>query len=151
MSFIHSPLSNHIRVVGTHKAALARLGIETVRDLLYHFPVTYNELSGATSVTSLTPDSAVTLYGTIHRLEAKKSWTTKKTMATAVLKDHSGQIKLQWFSQPYIAKMHDDPKLAESCGKLYDWVGTQRASDLTVEDERLIQGCKTAGLYHSAQ
>ncbi len=115
-AFLYSPLKDHVRIVGTHKAALARLGVETVRDLLYHFPVTYNELSGATTVSSLTPDSSVTLYGTIHRLESKKSWTTKKSMATAVLKDHSGQINLQWFSQPYIAKMHQEGDMVKISG-----------------------------------
>lgn len=133
MSFIHSPLQDHIRIVGTHKAALARLGIKTVRDLLYHFPVTYYEMSGATSVSSLEENSAVTLYGTIHRLEAKKSWTTKKTMATAVLKDHSGQIKLQWFSQPYIAKMHREGDMVKVSGTVSYYKDKPQITNPTIE------------------
>ena len=39
------PLSNTFRLADAHKAALKKLGIITVRDLLYHFPFRY-EASG---------------------------------------------------------------------------------------------------------
>jgi len=133
MSMLHDPLGDYIRIVGTHKPALNRLGILTVKDLLYHFPVAYHEMSGAASVSNLVEESSVTLYGTVHRLEAKKSWTTKKTMSTAVLKDHSGQIKLQWFSQPYIAKMHDEGDMVKISGKVSFYQGKPQMTNPVIE------------------
>ena len=133
MSMLQKPLSDYIRIVGTHKPALNRLGILTVKDLLYHFPVAYHEMSGAESVSNLVEDSSVTLYGTVHRLEAKKSWTTKKTMSTAVLKDHSGQIKLQWFSQPYIAKMHHEGDMVKISGKVTFYQGKPQITNPVIE------------------
>ncbi|OYV27686.1 MAG: hypothetical protein B7W98_01265, partial [Parcubacteria group bacterium 20-58-5] len=62
--------------------------------------------------------SEVTLYGTIRKPEAKKSWKTKRPMAEAWLEDASGRIKLRWFSQPYIAKMLQDGMVVRATGKV---------------------------------
>lgn len=100
------------------KRALHKLGIRTISDLLYHFPARY-ELAGPTgSIASLTPGADVTLYGTIRKPEARKSWKSRRPMAEATLEDTSGKVKLMWFSQPYIAKTLRDGMVVKVKGRV---------------------------------
>ncbi len=113
------PISEHFtRLKPDQKKALERLGIRTVRDMLYHFPARY-EASGPTgTIAGAASGTEVTLYGTIRKPEAKKSWKSKRPMAEAWLEDASGRIKLRWFSQPYIAKMLADGMVVRATGKV---------------------------------
>ena len=86
------------------KRALAKLGIRTIRDLLYHVPSRYEQSGPSTTIASIGPGAQVSLYGTIRKPEAKKSWKSRRPMGQAILEDASGKITLMWFNQPYIAK-----------------------------------------------
>jgi len=112
-------VSQHFtRLKPDQKKALERLGIRTIRDLLYHFPARYEAQGPTGTIAGATTGSEVTLYGTIRKPEAKKSWKTKHPMAEAWLEDASGRIKLRWFSQPYIAKMLQDGMVVRATGKV---------------------------------
>jgi ATP-dependent DNA helicase RecG len=112
-------ISQHFtRLRADQKSALTRLGITTIRDLLYHFPARYEAAGPTGSVASVTPGSEVTLYGTIRKPETKKAWKSKRPMAEAWLEDASGRIKLMWFSQPYMAKMVADGMVVKATGKI---------------------------------
>ncbi|KND51367.1 MAG: ATP-dependent DNA helicase RecG [Parcubacteria bacterium C7867-001] len=105
------------------KTALRKLGLKTVRDLLYHFPARYEAGGPAGTVAGIALGAHVTLYGTIRKPEAKKSWKSKRPMAEAWFEDSSGRIKLRWFSQPYIAKMYQDGMVVKLSGKVTGSVG----------------------------
>jgi ATP-dependent DNA helicase RecG len=106
------------RLRADQKSALTRLGIRTIRDLMYHFPARY-EASGPTgTVASVTAGTEVTLFGTIRKPETRKAWKSKRPMAEAWLEDASGRIKLMWFSQPYMAKMVADGMVVKASGRI---------------------------------
>lgn len=112
-------LTTHFtRLKPDQKKALERLRINTIRDLLYHFPARYEAAGPTGTVAGISPGSEVTLYGTIRKPEAKKSWKTKRPMGEAWLEDASGKIKLRWFSQPYIAKSLTDGMVVKVSGKV---------------------------------
>ncbi len=112
-------VSQHFtRLKPDQKKALERLGIKTIHDLLYHFPARYEAAGPTGTIGSATSGSDVTLYGTIRKPEAKKSWTAKRPMGEAWLEDASGRIKLRWFSQPYIAKSLKDGMVVKASGKI---------------------------------
>lgn len=106
------------RLKPDQKKALSRLHLHTLRDLLYHFPARYEAGGGSGTINSISLGAEVTLYGTLRKPEAKKSWKTKRVMAEAWLEDASGRIKLRWFSQPYIAKMYADGMVVKISGKV---------------------------------
>lgn len=111
-------LTHFSRLRADQKSALTKLGIKTIRDLLYHFPARY-EASGPTgTVAAVSPGSEVTLYGTIRKPVTKKAWKSRRPMAEAWLEDASGRIKLMWFSQPYMAKMVADGMVVKATGKI---------------------------------
>ena len=98
------------------KRALAKLGIRTIRDLLYHVPSRYEQSGPSTTIASIGPGAQVSLYGTIRKPEAKKSWKSRRPMGQAILEDASGKITLMWFNQPYIAKSLADGMVVKVTG-----------------------------------
>lgn len=119
MNGSNAPLATYFpRLKLEQKKALEKLGIRTVRDLLYHFPARYEAQGPTGTIAGASVGSEVTLYGTIRKPEAKKSWKSKRPMAEAWLEDASGRIKLRWFSQPYIAKMLGDGMVVRATGKV---------------------------------
>lgn len=98
-------LEKHFRLQPLQRSALHKLGVRTVRDLLYHFPFRY-ERGGASGVASkLVPGTKVSLVGMLRKLEAKKLWRSKRPATEGWFEDGSGRVKVMWFNQPYMAKM----------------------------------------------
>ncbi len=113
------PLVRHFaRLRSDQKAALERLGIRTIRDLLYHFPARYEAAGPTGTIVSATPGTDVTLFGTIRKPEMRKAWKSRRPIAEAWLEDASGKIKLMWFNQPYIAKMLADGMVVRASGRM---------------------------------
>jgi ATP-dependent DNA helicase RecG len=100
------------------KQALTKLGIHTVRDLLYHFPARYENAGPSGTITGATAGSEVTLYGTVRKPDIRKTWKSRRPVAEAWLEDNSGKIKMMWFSQPYIAKTLRDGMVVKVSGRV---------------------------------
>lgn len=83
---------------------LARLGLQTVRDLWEYPPFRYEDYSRLTTIKDLFFDQEAVIRGQIERT----SWRqTKKgvLLIQAVVKDQSGKIAAIWFNQRYLLKM----------------------------------------------
>jgi ATP-dependent DNA helicase RecG len=100
------------------KKALSKLGIRTVEDLLYHFPVRYGDTSQMRTVETLAKGDDATIFGRISGLKTSKAFIKKIPMSEAVVTDDTGRIKLVWFNQPYIAKMIHEGQLVRVEGKV---------------------------------
>ena len=83
---------------------LKKLEIETLRDLLYHFPARYGDIAKVTTIDQLTADEHQQIYGRVRSMETKKSFRGNIPMAEAVVEDDTSSVKSVWFHQPYIAK-----------------------------------------------
>lgn len=99
------PIATHFRLTKEQKSALKRLGLETIHDLLYHFPVRYEAPGHAGTVSGLISGEKVTLYGTLTKIAAKKLWKSRRPAAEGTFEDGTGRVRVLWFNQPYIAKM----------------------------------------------
>src|SRR3989344_5131717 len=98
-------LIKHFRLIAPKVSALKRLGILTIRDLLYYFPSRHERAGASASTTTLIPGTKVTLIGSLSKLEAKRLWKSRRAATQGVFTDSSGKVKVMWFNQPYIAKM----------------------------------------------
>lgn len=112
----HDALDHAFRITPAQKSALNRLGIASVRDLLYHFPVRYSEAGAEARSGALFPGGKVTLVGTLSKLKAKKLWRSKRPATEGYFEDASGRVKVLWFNQPYIASMHKESELVRLTG-----------------------------------
>lgn len=106
MKEISEQIANNFRLTEVHKKGLSKLKIETIEDLLYHFPVKYGEQGDVVRISNAQPKQKVTIYGEISSLNTGKTFRGRKAVARGIIKDDSGSIGVTWFSQPYIAKMY---------------------------------------------
>lgn len=100
------------------KSALKKLGIESIRDMLYHFPVRYGDTARARNIDALQKGDVAVIYGKITELTAGKTFKAGMTMADGVVEDESGKIRCVWFNQPYLAKMTPEGALVRIEGKV---------------------------------
>ena len=93
-----------LRNVGTRNLPrLHKLGIKTLRDLLWHLPARYEDYSQIISIDDLKPDQKATIQGTVVKISSRRIFPKRLTIVEAMIEDDSGTVKAVWFNQPYIA------------------------------------------------
>lgn len=111
-------IENVARMTPRQKAALAKLGIETARDLLFHFPARYEEISELKEIRNLTEGEKATIVAEVVMLKAEKTWKKKMRVADGVLRDETGMLGVVWFNQPYVANILKPGTKARFSGKV---------------------------------
>lgn len=77
---------------------LAKLGLYTVRDLLFYYPRDHIDYARQVNIADLEAGATVTLVGTVRRCNCFSSPRNPKlTILEVVIRDRSGQIKLNRF------------------------------------------------------
>ena len=97
---------NRLRGVDTKLTArLKRLDVETIRDLLYLFPRRHEDYSTAVKISELSPGEECTVVATIWEArEVAKGPKGGRRDTEAVLSDETGNLKVIWFGQRYLAR-----------------------------------------------
>ncbi|MFH1193022.1 MAG: DEAD/DEAH box helicase, partial [Candidatus Jorgensenbacteria bacterium] len=99
-----TPLTELPLVTKRFLAHFGRLKIHTVRDLLFHFPVRYEDFSATKSITDLDAGERATVRGVVEEVNAHLSWRRRFIIVEAVIADQSGTLRAVWFNQPYVAQ-----------------------------------------------
>ena len=115
---LSNKLTEQFRLTELQTSALAKLGVVTVRDLLYHFPSRYEAAGEGAEIAGLVAGQEASIVGTLEKLEAKKGWKSRIPMTEGFLRDATGRIKCRWFNQPYISKMYADGTTVRATGKV---------------------------------
>lgn len=131
-----SPITQHFRLSPLQKKALEKLGLFTIKDLLYHFPSRYAHLGEIKNVIDLKTGDEATVYGKISKLKTSKGFRTKIPMASGELEDHTGKIKVVWFNQPYIAKMAEENGFMKLSGKVMERSGSIYLANPEIEKSK---------------
>lgn len=110
--------------VSKQKAAiLAKLGLNTLEDVLYYFPRRYDDYSRMKPINRLTYGEEVTVLGTIVAVQTRPIRGGKSQLTEAVLSDGTGTLRLSWFNQPWREKtLHQGDQVTVS-GKLDMYLG----------------------------
>ncbi|MCY4109688.1 MAG: ATP-dependent DNA helicase RecG [Chloroflexi bacterium] len=101
---LESPVTDLFRVGPQYEKLLKKLGIDTYRDMLFHFPRRYLDRSTFTPISDVEPGDAVNVIADVIEIVSRKSPQRRFTLTEALLSDESGDIKAIWFNQPYVAK-----------------------------------------------
>jgi ATP-dependent DNA helicase RecG len=90
-----------VKSIGPQRAAaLERVGIERVQDLLFHLPMRYEDRSSFVKIAALEPRTRATVIGTIVLAGLRRA--RRLTLFEAVIEDETGRFKVVWFNQPYL-------------------------------------------------
>jgi ATP-dependent DNA helicase RecG len=82
---------------------LHRVGVWTIRDLLYYFPRSHYDYRDTSSIRRMRVGEPMTLVGTIVNVRNNRT-ARGLNITTATVKDDSGTVAVRWFNQPYLAK-----------------------------------------------
>ncbi len=96
---------------------LQKLGIKTVRDLLWHFPTRYEDFTTVTKISDLEGNQNTTIQGMVRRVGVRRTARKHMVIVEADIMDDTGSINAIWFNQPYIAKSLRPGRLASFAGK----------------------------------
>lgn len=97
---------------------LKKLGIETVKDILWHFPARYEDFSQIYKIADLQPGQHATIQGTIEDIKTERTWRRRMTIVEAIIADESGSIRAVWFNQPYMTTSLRVGRVANFAGKV---------------------------------
>ena len=84
---------------------LKRIGVITVRDILYLFPRRHSNYSQVSKIADVRPGQEITINATVWESSQIRLGRNGRLKATqAVVGDETGNMKVIWFGQPYLAK-----------------------------------------------
>src|SRR3989344_4017702 len=126
-------LTDTFRILPAQEKALKRIGIETVEDLLYHFPTRYGDSAQVTSISELRKGDTSVIFGKISGLKTSKAFRKKIPMAEGWIEDDTGKIKIIWFHQAYLAKMISEGSYVRVEGKISERNGNLYFSNPKIE------------------
>ncbi len=94
----------YLKGVGPIRAQrFLRLGIETVNDLITHFPRRYYDRRNLLKISQLNPGEDVSFLGQVLTV-AQRRTRRRRSILTAAVGDDTGIVQVVWFNQPYLAK-----------------------------------------------
>lgn len=102
---LDTPVAALNRVGKTAEKHLRRLGIATVRDLLFHFPFRYEDYSRRAPISALKGGETVTIAGTIELIASKRTARKRAIVTEALVADATGRLRVVWFGQPFITRV----------------------------------------------
>jgi ATP-dependent DNA helicase RecG len=102
-SFLDTPIQ-YLKGVGPKRASLfSRIGVATVRDLLYLKPRKYLNRKDIKRVRDLVPGEEATVFGEILTKGIQE--TRNGQVLKVILKDNTGWMELLWFHLPQLEKL----------------------------------------------
>src|SRR5688500_9331063 len=100
--YLQTPLQ-YLKGVGPKRAAdLQRVGLVTIEDLLYRFPIRYEDRGHLKPISSLKPGQQVAIAG---RIQSSRLRTTRRPgfkIFEALIGDASGSIVAVWMNQSFL-------------------------------------------------
>lgn len=95
-----------------------KLEIETVGDLLWHFPARYEDFSQIYKIAELQPNQQATVQGRVLEIGMRRSWRRRMVIVEALIEDETGAVKAVWFNQPYVRNVLRRGAVANLAGKV---------------------------------
>jgi ATP-dependent DNA helicase RecG len=92
-----------LKGVGPRRAAdLAHAGLETVEDLLYRFPIRYEDRSRLQPIATLKPGQHASITGRIVHCGLRATRRPGFKIFEALVSDESGSLRVTWLNQPFL-------------------------------------------------
>jgi len=113
-----NPLT-YIRGIGEKRAeALRKMGVSTIRDLLYLLPRDYWDFSVAQPVAMLKHGDLVAVRVRIENVPKLARVRSSLNILSCYAQDETGRISLTWYNQPYRAKSVEAGAYVVACGRV---------------------------------
>jgi ATP-dependent DNA helicase RecG len=109
--------------VGPRQAKrLAKLGVHTIRDILYLFPHRHDDFSQLKTINRLEYEEEVTIIAQVWDAGTRKTRRGRE-LFKAVLSDGTGFVEVTWFNQPYLGDRIKPGQQIVISGKVDEYLG----------------------------
>jgi ATP-dependent DNA helicase RecG len=127
---------------------LKRLGVTTIRDLLYLFPRRYDDYRSLKTISQLQYGEEVTIIGAIWDTKARQT-KGGGSIVTSIIADGTGTIQATWFNQPYLEKQMRPKRQIVLSGKVDEYLGrlTFQSPEWEPLDKELIHTGRLVPVY----
>jgi len=120
-----SPSASVVALKGVSTATqekLARLGIETIDDLIHHFPRRHDDLRHLAPISELEPGTQATIVGAVHRAGVQR--TKGGLVVTRVMvSDGTGRLEASWYGQRFLARQFKEGMEVVLSGGVGEYLG----------------------------
>ncbi|MEK7579660.1 MAG: ATP-dependent DNA helicase RecG [Patescibacteria group bacterium] len=115
---LETPIEN-LRYAGkNYLPKLKKLGIKTIKDLLWHFPARYDDWTESGKVEDIKPNEKISIIGKVAKIENKRIFPRRMVLTTASIEDETGRVKAVWYNQPFLVNTIKPGKLFSLSGKV---------------------------------
>ena len=145
---LESPVTRVKGIAAGSASKLAKLGVKTIRDLLYFFPRRHLDYSQRKTIAELEVGEEQTVLATVW--EARIARLGPQQGTEVIFGDETGNMRAVWFNQPYLAKnFHTNAQVVLS-GKITEFKGNKVFESPEwelVEDKELIHTGRLVPIY----
>jgi ATP-dependent DNA helicase RecG len=120
-NFLQTPLQ-FLKGVGPRKAAdLKKAGLHTAEDLLFRFPIRYEDRSRLQRIISLRPGQTAAVAGVVLHSHLSVTRRVGFRLFTALVQDESGQVQVVWPNQAFLKDVIRPHQRIVLFGKVEIW------------------------------
>ncbi len=102
---------------------LARVGLHTLRDMLYYFPRRYDDYSKMKPINRLWFGEVVTVIASVQSINTRPMRGGSGSLVEAVVSDGSGSLRVTWFNQPWLTRRLHKGAYITLSGKVDQYLG----------------------------
>ena len=104
-AWLERPLAGLERVGPSVARRLSSFGLQTVGDLVEHFPRRYEDFRDRKAIRDLKVGEEATIRGDVVRVRAERTARRRVDIVRVVLKDDTGAVEAVWFNQKYLSRV----------------------------------------------
>ena len=130
---LSTPIEKIPHVGPQYQRKLKKLGIETIGQLIFHFPHRYEDFSDIIPVSKAEPEKTVCLQGKITEIRNIRTFKRRMYITEAKISDQSGSIRATWFNQPYLTNTLKKDDFVFLAGKMVSKNGKKYLSSPAYE------------------
>ncbi|MFA7365356.1 MAG: ATP-dependent DNA helicase RecG [Patescibacteria group bacterium] len=112
---------------------LEKIGIKTIKDLIFHFPYRYDKYNSCDNLNKIQINTPINIKVRVDLIRNKRSLRKKMTITEAIVSDDHGSLEVVWFNQPFIIKNLKNGDLVSLAGKILPSGGRLIMSSPTYE------------------
>jgi ATP-dependent DNA helicase RecG len=145
---LSSPINVLSGIGPTQSKRLSRLGLRTIRDMLYFFPRRYDDFSTLKTINQLEYGEEVTIMGRVWDVKTRRT-RSGKTITNVILEDGSGTIEVTWFNQPYLGNKLKPLRQIVLSGRVDEYMGrlTFQSPQWEPLDRELLHTARLVPVY----
>lgn len=137
-SVLHQSVQ-YLKGVGPRRAEIfGKLGVHTIRDMLFYFPRDYKDHTRIQKISEATIGAEITIQGKVLGVQARMA-RSRKNVLEVFVSDETGTIAATWFNQPFLTnKFHVGDRVF-----LHGKVGAYKYLQLLSPEYEIVQDDET--------